>query len=187
MTKSPFLTALMALLFSVVALAQGATTQTSTGKLPANSTVVDSAGRTVTNNGTNANGSVKVTHTGKMKLVGPGEYQISGEITLIENPASQGSEGPITVNTNGKPTEVVLEKNGTDPGGHITANVTGGNAVIHANGNFNDINVGGGNNHVDFNGRNNTATGQPGSGGTVSLGGRNNSFNSGGGQWTVRN
>ena len=186
MTKSPFLTALMALLFSVVALAQGTTPQTLTDKLPANSTVTDSAGRTVTNGGTNANGSVKVTHTGKMKMVSPGEYRISGEITLIENPASQGSEGPITVNTNGKPTEVVLEKNGTDPGGHIVTNVNGGKAIVHINGNFNDANVGGGNNHIDFNGRNNTATGQPGSGGTVSLGGRGNSFNSGGGQWTVR-
>ncbi len=187
MTKSSFLTVLMALLLSVFALAQGPQPPQLTSNLPANSTVVDASGRTVTNGGSNDNGSVKVTHTGKMKRVGPGEYQITGDIRLVENPASQGSEGPITVNTNGQGTEITLEKNGKDPGGHITVNVTGNNATIHANGNFNDINVGGTNNHVDFNGRNNTATGQAGSGGTVSMGGRGNSFNSGGGNWRVSN
>lgn len=157
------------------------------GKLPAGRTVTDSKGREITNGGTNANGSLKIHYTGKLKLNSNGEYECSGEISEVINPASQGSTGPITVNTNGNPTTIQLEKNGVDPGGHITTTITGGNATVNVSGNFNDPSVGGTGNNVNITGNNNCGSGQPGSAGNVFQGGRGNSWNSGGGNWTIRN
>lgn len=157
------------------------------GKLPAGRTVTDSKGREVVNGGTNANGSLKIRYTGKLKLNASGEYEITGELSEVTNPSSQGSSGPITVNTNGLHTTVNLEKNGTDPGGHIITTINGGNATVNVSGNFNDPSIGGTGNNVNITGNNNCGSGQPGSGGNVTQGGRGNSWNSGGGNWTVRN
>lgn len=156
------------------------------GKLPPNTTVKDSKGRTVRNRGENQNGRVHFRYTGKLKRTSATQWEVDGEITTVTNPASQGSEGPIDVNTNGEPTTVNLDKNGTDPGGHIVTNVTGGNATVNVSGNYNDPSVGGTGNTVNITGNNNSGSGTAGSSGTVNQGPGGNSWNSGGGNWIVR-
>lgn len=158
------------------------------GKLTAGKTITDSKGREIHNGGTNANGSLHFRYTGKLRTKANGELECSGEITEVTNPASQGSEGPIMVNTDGEPTIINLDRNGTDPGGHIGSTIVGGNATVNVGGNFNDPTVGGTNNSVNITGNNNSGSGQgAGSGGNVTLGGHGNSWNSNGGNWTTRN
>ena len=158
------------------------------GKLPAGKTVRDAKGRVIENGGTNENGSVKFRYTGKLTRDANGNFTCTGEVKEVSNPASQGSEGPINVNTNGEPTTIDLGKNGTDPGGHIVTNVTGGNATVNVSGNFNDPSVGGTGNTVNVTGNNNSGSGSgAGSGGNVNQGGHGNSWNSNGGNWVVRN
>lgn len=195
----PLLLTLLTLLFAVSSLAQGAARDATSGgstttpvlrdgKLPAGKTLTDAKGREIHNGGTNQNGKLHFRHTGKLKVKPNGDIECSGEVTEVTNPASQGSEGPISVNTNGEPTTVNLERNGTDPGGHIVTNVTGGNATVNVSGNFNDPSVGGTGNTVNVTGNNNSGSGAgPGSGGNVNQGGHGNSWNSNGGQWVVRN
>lgn len=188
---------LLALLFAVPTLAQGGTSPSTPstptpvlrdGKLPAGKTLTDSKGREITNGGSNENGKVHFRYTGKLKVKPNGDIECSGEVTEVTNPQSQGSDGPISVNTNGEPTTINLNRNGTDPGGHITSSITGGNATVNVGGNFNDPSVGGGNNTVNITGNNNTGSGSgAGSGGNVNQGGHGNSWNSNGGHWTVRN
>lgn len=157
-------------------------------KLPPGKTITDAQGRVVENGGTNENGRLHVRCTGKIDRDANGNYTTTGEITDVTNPASQGSEGPINVNTNGKDTTINLDKNGTDPGGHIGANITGGNATVNVNGNFNDPSVGGTGNNVNMNGNHNSGSGNgAGSGGNVYMGGRGNSWAGNGGNWTTRN
>lgn len=162
--------------------------QPPTFKLPPGASITDSKGRSVENGGTNNNGRVHIKHTGNITNNGNGTYTCSGEISEVTNPASQGSEGPITVNTNGEPTEVNLDRNGRDPGQHVNSTIIGGNATVNVSGNYNDPTVGGTNNTVNITGNHNSGQGQgAGSGGTVNMGGRDNGWNSNGGNWNVRN
>lgn len=158
------------------------------GKLPPGRTVTDSKGRVIHNGGLNENGKLNFRYSGKLTVKSTGDFEVSGEIPEVTNPASQGSDGPIDINTNGEPTTINLNRNGIDPNGHITTNVSGGNSTVNVNGNFNDPSVGGTNNTVNINGNNNSGSGNgANSGGTVNLGGHGNSWGSGGGQWSVHN
>lgn len=152
-------------------------------KLPPNQEIKDSKGRRVKNRGENRNGRVHVRYTGTIDKSGD-VWVCSGEITEVTNPASQGSEGPIDVATNDEPTTVNLDKNGTDPGGHVVTHVAGNNATVNVDGNFNDFDITGNNSTTSITGNNNTGT-VNGTGGNVNLGGRGNSVTSGG--TTVRN
>lgn len=200
MYRSLLLT-LLTLLFAASSFAQATAADRSTspattpvlrdGKLPAGKTLTDSKGREIHNGGSNENGKVHFRYSGKLKTKPNGDIECSGEVTEVTNPASQGSEGPISVNTDGEPTTINLEKNGTDPGGHIVSNITGGNATVNVSGNFNDPTVGGTGNTVNVTGNNNSGSGaapnpNP-SGGNVNQGGHGNSWNSNGGNWVVRN
>lgn len=154
-----------------------------TDKLPPNQEIKDSKGRVIKNRGDNRNGGVKITFTGKIdKSVNP--WVCSGEITVVTNPASQGSEGPIDINTNNEPTTINLDRNGTDPAGHVSTNIAGDNATVNVSGNFNDVAVAGNNSTSTITGNNNTET-ITGTNNNVTLGGRGNSVTSGG--TTTRN
>lgn len=158
------------------------------GKIPANTFLTDSHGREIRNGGMNANGHLEIVYTGKLSKDSNGNLVCSGEIISVTNPASQGSEGPIWINTNGEPTVVRLDRNGIDPGSHLDVTVLGDHANIGCSGNFNDIIVGGTGNIVNITGNHNLGTGQgSNSGGAVIMAGRGNSWNSNGGNWTVRN
>lgn len=157
-----------------------------TGKLLAGKTIRDSKGREVTNNGLNNNGALHLRYTGKLTRDSLGNLTCSGEISSVTNPASQGSEGPITIDTGGESTDIDLGRNGTDPGGHVGTTIVGGKANVNVGGNFNDVSVGGSNNTITFGGNNNLGTGLTGSGGGVILGGHGNSWG-GTGSWVVRN
>ena len=190
MIHRPILAIVAILFFSLFAFAQQtATTSTSNGQsvsLPANTQVTDSKGRVVKNRGNNQNGSLRFNHTGKLVRNANGEWTVTGEISEVKNPASQGSDGPVEINTNGEPTDVVLDRNGQEPGG-LTVTITGGNATVTVGGNCNDVTVGGSGNKAALNGNNNSLTGQAGSAGTATMGGHGNSVTSGGGSWRVGN
>lgn len=154
-----------------------------TDKLPSGQEVKDSKGRVVKNRGENRNGGVKITFTGKLdKSQTP--WVCSGEITVVTNPASQGSEGPIDINTNNEPTTINLDRNGQDPGAHVTTNISGDNATVNIAGNFNDVAVAGNNSNSNITGNNNCET-INGTNNNVTLSGRGNSVTSGG--TTTRN
>jgi hypothetical protein len=193
MTRLPFLLSLfLMVLVPFAALPAQATSSAPVanlrdGSLPAGKKVTDSKGRVITNGGANENGKLQFRYSGKLKTLPNGDLECSGEVPEVTNPRSQGSNGPVIVNTDGEPTTINLNRNGTDPGGHIDSTITGGNATVNVNGNFNDTSVGGTGNTVNFNGGGCTGQGQAGSGGTVNMGGAGNAFNGGGGNWTVRN
>lgn len=187
---------IVTLLFAASSFAQNVTTTgnsstvpvTQHGRVPAGKTITDSKGREVHNGGLNQNGSVKIRYSGKIKTKPNGDLECTGEITEVTNPASQGSDGPVNINTNGQDTTINIDRNGTDPGGHIATYIDGGNADVNVTGNFNDVFVGGGNNDVTISGNNNTGSGGGvGSGGVVHQGGRGNTWNSNGGNWRIRN
>lgn len=147
--------------------------------LPAGKDIRDSKGRVIHNQGTN--GSVRLGYHGRITWDGNGNGTCNGEITEIDNTSSQGSNGPIDVNTNGEPTKIDLNQNG---GMSIT--VIGGNATVNANANGNTVNAGGMGNTVNVGGNNNSINGLGNtSGGTVYLGRgtTGNAVNSGGGGW----
>lgn len=156
-----------------------------TSRLPAGKTVKDSKGRTVTNDGTNENGGANITYTGKLdRTTTP--WTVTGEITVVTNPSSQGSNGGVTVGTNGEPTTVNLNKDGSPQGtqpGPLNSTISGGNATVNVNGNHNNFTVNGNNNTTSVNGNNNTGS-VNGNGATpnntVNMGGQNNSVTSGG-------
>lgn len=167
-------------------------TQTETAlrdsKLPGGTTVRDSKGRVIENGGWNSNGSLKFRYTGKLTRDAQGNLTCSGEIKEVANPSSQGSVGPITINTNGEPTTIDLGKNGTSPGGNLTNTILGGNATVNVSGNFNDVAVGGTGNNVNVTGNHNSGSGVgASSGGNVTFGGRGNSWTANGGSWVTRN
>lgn len=154
-----------------------------TDKLPAGKEIKDSKGRRVKNRGENRNGGVKIKFTGTIDKSGD-VWVCSGEISEVTNPASQGSEGPIDVATNNEPTTINLERNGTDPGGHIVCHINGNNATTNVSGNYNDFDVVGNDSTTNITGNHNTGA-ITGTNGNVSLGGRGNSVSSGG--TTIRN
>lgn len=153
-----------------------------TSQVPAGVTVTDSKGRKIANCGTNENGGVNIGYTGKLRRTGPGEWEISGEITSVTNPGSQGSNGPVCVDTNGERTIVNLNKNGSPPGtlpGPLPSTVSGGNATVHVSGDHNNFTVTGNNNTTNVTGNSNTGT-VAGAGNSVNMGGRGNAVTSGG-------
>lgn len=156
-------------------------------KLPPGKTATDGTA-TIENGGTNANGRLWVRSDKKWTRDANGNYSTQGTIDEVKNPASQGSDGPISVNTGGNDIEVNLNRNGQSGAGNgISSTITGGSATVNVNGNYNNTTVGGTQNNVNMNGNHNTGTGQnAGSQGNVTSGGSNNSFNSNGGNWNFR-
>lgn len=155
-------------------------------RLTSGKTVTDAKGRRIENAGWNGNGALSIRFTGKLTKTSTGDYVVEGEVLGVTNPASQGSAGPVIVETGGQPTAVDLQRSGLDPGGRLQATVTGGNATVTVGGNYCDVSVGGQGNQVDLQGRGNAGTGLQDSGGDVRLGGRGNSWQGGAG-WKVRN
>lgn len=157
-----------------------ATTTTANVSLAPGQTLRDRQGRVVTNAGTNQNGRLVLTVRGKMAQGANGPTV--GEIVEVTNPASQGTVGPIEVDTGGCVLTINLEKNGGNPN-PIQTNVSGGNATVNVNGRDNNTTVGGADNTVRITGANSSGTGTAGSSGTVSVSGSGSSFQSGGGNW----
>lgn len=157
-----------------------------TGVLPAGKSVRDSSGRVVENNGTNNNGGVHFTYTGRLTFDAQGNITCNGDISNVTNPASQGSNGEIYVNTNGQPTTIDLERNGSQSS-PLPAQITGGNATVNVSGDWVTVRVGGTNNNVGLNGRMGFGEGLDGqSEGNARLrGNAGNGWRSNGGNWTV--
>lgn len=158
-----------------------------TGNLPAGRTVRDGSGRIIENLGTNQNGSVQFTYTGRLTVDGAGNITCSGDITTVTNPASQGSNGQIVIHTNGLATTVNLDRNGAQNAA-LSVRVLGGNATINVGGDWVELAVGGTGNQVHLNGRygfgegtDNTSEGNVRMRSNVGNGWRSN-----GGNWTVR-
>lgn len=156
-------------------------------KVLAGEKVEDTNGVVVENGGGNGNGHLIITCTGKVKR--RGNVVIVDKITRVDNPASQGSEGPISVDTGGNAVTVNLARNNNaGPGAQrLTANITGGNANVKVDGDGQNVNLDGRGNDVQVTGNNNSLTTQPGSTGTMELGGRGNQVIGGGAGWTIRN
>jgi len=151
------------------------------GRLAPGQTFVDSLGRRIENSGL-TNGGVSIRYTGRVTRNG-NTFTTDGEVVKVTVPASNGTDG-LTVDTNGQPTEINIERSGqaSNPN-NIT--IIGGNAHVTVGGNFNDLSIGGTGNTARVTGNNNNGTGQPGSSGSVFLGGARNSWV--GGNWVVRN
>lgn len=156
-------------------------------KLPPGKSATDGT-TTVENGGTNQNGRLWVRADRKWTRDANGNYSTTGTIDEVKNPASQGTDGPITVDTGGQDVEVNLNRNGQSGAGNgISSTITGGSATVNVNGNYNNTTVGGTQNNVNMNGNHNTGTGQnAGSQGNVTSPGSNNSFNSNGGNWNFQ-
>lgn len=159
-----------------------------TSSIAAGEEVVDQDGRRVTNGGTNANGSVKIRHTGSItwgnQVPRHGTIR-DGSISAVTNPATGGSDGPITVNTNGRDTTITLDGTG-GRNGSVTTRVNGGSASIIIAGSNQNVTIDGLDNTVTIPGSNNNATGTQTSSGSVRITGRGNTFRSGGGNWEFR-
>jgi len=153
--------------------------------LRAGKEIRDVRGRIIHNHGQNANGSVKLTHSGRIIWDNQGNGVCTGDIQFVTNPTSQGSDGPISIHTNGAPTTITLG-NGI-AAAPVQCSITGGNATVIV-GNHNHLGIDGLGNNVEFNGNGSMGWGAgPGSGGNVAMGGRGNQWDSGGGRWIVRN
>jgi len=176
-------TLLTVLLFLLAPAVAQIATPVGTTTLSAGESLYDTSGRSIRNGGVNS-GSVNVKFNGKLKTDGQGRTYVEGDITTVTNPSSGGSNGPIEIDTSGKPLEVVLARNGAN--GPITSNIVGGDATITISGDRNDATVGGTGNTLLISGRNSTGTGTAGSGGSVTLTGNGSTFQSGGGNWTFR-
>lgn len=174
---------LLAVLFLLVPAIAQATSPVGTTTLSAGESLYDTSGRSVSNGGVNS-GSIQVKFDGKLKTDASGRTYVDGDITTVTNPSSGGSNGPIEINTSGKPLEIHLARNGAN--GSITSNIVGGNATITISGDQNDATVGGTGNTVLISGRNSSGTGTANSGGSVTLTGNGSTFQSGGGNWTFR-
>lgn len=164
------------------------------GRIAAGEEVVDDQGRRVTNNGTNANGSLKITYTGTLTWDNQnprhGTIRGGGGMSSVTNPRTSGSDGPIVIDCANAPLVVNIDSNGGRTGS-VTTTITNGIAgvVVNITGNNQDFTVGGTGVAVSVTGNDNSGQGavtNPPSGGTVQLGGRNNSFRSNGGNWEFR-
>lgn len=156
----------------------------STFTLKPGDTVIDSKGRTVKN--TSKKGLVHIKCTKGWKRVGK-EITCKGEITLVRTKKSGGAK-KFKVNTNGKPTDVQVDRNGDSTTG-TSATTTGGKANVTMNGHYGKTTSGGTENSVTMNGNNNSGDGSnAASGGSVKYGKGSHGNSWGGtGNWTVRN
>lgn len=147
--------------------------------------MADSAGRSVENGAPNTNGYLIVRYRGKLREDANGNIYIEGNIETVENPATQGASGNIIINTGGNATTVDLNRNGVQ--NPVTVTVNGGCATVNVSGNDNNVTVSGNENSVTISGANCVGQGSGStSGGTISVSGRNSSFNSNGGTWSTQ-
>jgi hypothetical protein len=174
---------ILSVLFLLVSSAFAQSTAGASFSLGSGERLYDTAGRDVHNTGTNSGGSVQVRYDGKLRYNAQGKPYIEGNITVVTNPASQGSDGPIEVNTNDQPTTIELKRNGRT--NRVSSSVSGGKAKVFVEGDRNDVTVFGSDNSVDISGRDNTGTAGSNSSGTVRVSGSGSSFSTNGGNWTV--